>query len=260
MKNTPSYVRHYALALLAVFILAMTRVAPVAAQQQETFVIVHGAWGGGWSFKKTDELLVEAGHRVYRPTLTGQGERHHLATPDIGLSTHVLDVVNTVLFEDLHDIVLVGHSYGGMVITGVADSIPGRIKRLVYLDAFVPNDGQSAIAARPGGQAGPESGAGDGFIKPAWVRDTDPMPRDVPQSLKTFTEPVSYKKPAALALPATYILTVDEGRKPEEDSFHYFAKRAEARHWTMVTMIADHNPQMSMPEALVRVLIEAANP
>lgn len=147
-----------------------------------------------------------------------------------------------------------------MVITGVADSIPERIKRLVYLDAFVPNDGESVMTTRPSEQHGPESMSNDGFVKPFWVRDTDPMPRDVPQSLKTFTEPVSYKKPAALTLPATYILTVDEGRKPEEDSFHYFAKRAEARDWTMVTMIADHNPQMSMPEALVRVLIDAANP
>lgn len=241
---------------LAVATALLCAAAPAFAQPKETFVIVHGAWGGSWSFKKTDELLSAAGYRVYRPSLTGLGERHHLSDPDIGLGTHVLDVVNTVLFEDLHDIILVGHSYGGMVITGVADSIPERIKRLVYLDAFVPHDGESAMTTRPSDQHGPESMSSDGFVKPFWVRDTDPLPRDVPQSLKTFTEPVSYKKPEALALPSTYILTVDEGKEPEQDSFHYFAERAKARNWKMVTLVADHNPQMSMPEELARLLIE----
>lgn len=103
--------------------------------QQPTFVIVHGAWGGSWSFKKNDALLTENGFNVYRPNLTGQGERVHLASPDIDLNTHILDVVNTILYEDLHDIILMGHSYGGMVITGVADSIPERISHLIYMDA-----------------------------------------------------------------------------------------------------------------------------
>lgn len=231
-----------------------------SAQEKETFVIVHGAWGGSWSFKQTDQLLSDEGYRVYRPSLTGLGERHHLSTPDIGLSTHVLDVVNTIMFEDLHDIILVGHSYGGMVITGVADSIPERIKRLIYLDAFVPNDGESAMTTRPGEQRGPESTSDDGFVKPFWVQDSDPLPKDVPQSLKTFTEPVSYKKPEALTISCTYILTVDEGKEPHEDSFHYFAERAKARNWKIVTMAADHNPQMSLPNELAQLLIgELAN-
>lgn len=110
-----------------------------------TIVIVHGAWGGSWAWRKVDTLLREKGFNVYRPQLTGLGERVHLSRPDIGLSTHIDDVVNTILFEDLHDIILVGHSYGGMVITGVADRVPDRIRRLVYLDAFVPNDGESAM-------------------------------------------------------------------------------------------------------------------
>lgn len=260
MNSAPCW--HHALArLIAICIVGTASLGANGAQQQkETYVIVHGAWGGGWSFKKTDELLTEAGHRVYRPSLTGQGERHHLASPDVGLSTHVLDVVNTIVFEDLKEVILVGHSYGGMVITGVADSIPERIKRLVYLDAFLPNDGESALTARPDGQDGPESWASDGFIKPAWVRDTDPFPRDVPQSLKTFTEPVSYKKAEALALPATYILTVDDGRKREEDMFHFFAERAKARNWTVVDIVADHNPQMTMPATLARLLADVVNP
>src|SRR6185369_11445078 len=108
-----------------------------------TIVIVHGAWGGAWAFKKVDAMLRQKGFDVYRPQLTGQGDRVHLARPDIGLNTHIDDVVNMILYEDLRDIILVGHSYGGMVISGVADRVPDRIKRLVYLDALVPNDGDS---------------------------------------------------------------------------------------------------------------------
>ena len=103
-----------------------------------TFVIVHGAWGGGWSWKEVDHLLTADGHTVYRPTLTGQGERVHLASPSVGLDTHIADIVNVIKFENLHDIVLVGHSYAGMVITGVAQQVPDRISRLIYLDALLP--------------------------------------------------------------------------------------------------------------------------
>src|SRR5258707_4888261 len=116
---------------------------PVA---KPTIVIVHGAWGGSWAFRRVEELLRQKGFNVYRPQLTGLGERVHLSRPDIGLSTHIDDVVNTILFEDLHNIILVGHRYGGMVITGVADRVPARIHRLVYLDAMVPNDGESVMS------------------------------------------------------------------------------------------------------------------
>lgn len=118
----------------------------VSAPSKPTIVIVHGAWGGSWAFRKVEALLREKGFNVYRPQLTGLGERVHLARPDIGLSTHIDDVVNTILFEDLHDVILMGHSYGGMVITGVADRVPDRIRRLVYVDAFVPNDGESVMS------------------------------------------------------------------------------------------------------------------
>ena len=120
-----------------------TRPGPVT---KPTIVIVPGAWGGSWAFRKVEALLRDKGFNVYRPQLTGLGERVHLSKPDVGLTTHIDDVVNTILYEDLHDIILMGHSYGGMVITGVADRVPARIKRLVYLDAFVPNDGESVMS------------------------------------------------------------------------------------------------------------------
>jgi len=245
---------------IAAVALSVLFISASYSQQKATYVIVHGAWGGSWSFKRTDSILSAKGYTVYRPQLTGQGERVHLASPDIDLNTHIKDVVNTILFENLHDIVLVGHSYGGMVITGVADSIPERIKQLIYLDAFVPNDGESAITARADGQSGPERESVNGFIVPQWVKETDPLPKDVPQSLKTFTTPVSWKNPRAKALKATYILTVDEGKKPEEDFFYLFAERARKRNWKIVEMTADHNPQNSKVAVFAELLIKVLNP
>jgi pimeloyl-ACP methyl ester carboxylesterase len=178
----------------------------------------------------------------------------HLATPDVGLTTHIDDIVNMLLFEDLHDVILVGHSYGGMVITGVADRVADRIRRLIYVDAFIPNDGDSLI--------GPEGPRRDwmkqmlkgGFIVPFWVRPDQPLPKDVPQPLKTFTEPIVLKNQSARLIPATYILTVDPGRKAEEDDFAPQAKRARERGWLVYELPADHNPQWSAPEALVELL------
>ena len=108
-----------------------------------TYVLVHGAWGGSFGWRTVRRLLQEAGHVVFTPSLTGLGERSHLNSPDVSLSTHVQDVYNAIWYEDLTDIILVGHSYGGMVVTGVADRMFDRIQHLLYLDAFLPADGQS---------------------------------------------------------------------------------------------------------------------
>ena len=108
-----------------------------------TFVLVHGAWGGSYGFKYVRGPLREAGHEVFTPSLTGIGERVHLASPQVNLTTHVTDVVNTILYEDLTDIVLLGYSYGGMVVTGALEHVADRVAHLVYLDAFKPADGQS---------------------------------------------------------------------------------------------------------------------
>ena len=116
-----------------------------------TYVLVHGAWGGAHGWRKVRPLLQQGGHAVFTPSLTGQGERVHLATPDVNLSTHIQDVSNVIWYEDLTDIILVGHSYGGMVVTGVADRMSERIKHLVYLDAFLPDDGQSLYDLSGGG-------------------------------------------------------------------------------------------------------------
>jgi pimeloyl-ACP methyl ester carboxylesterase len=108
-----------------------------------TFVLLHGAWHGGWCYSRVARILRARGHEVFTPTLTGLGERSHLASPAINASTHVRDILNVISFEELDDIVLVGHSYGGLIITAVADAIPDKIRSLVYLDAFIGEHGKS---------------------------------------------------------------------------------------------------------------------
>lgn len=114
-----------------------------------TFVLVHGAWAGGWAWTRVVDILSARGHRIYAPTLSGLGERFHLADRNIDLTTHVNDIVNEIKWKDLESIVLVGHSYGGFVITGVAEHLLDRLASIVYVDAFVPSDGQSFADVMP---------------------------------------------------------------------------------------------------------------
>lgn len=224
-----------------------------AKKDKPTYVIVHGAWGGGWGFKQLDQLLCARGYKVYRATLTGLGERVHLASPSIDLDTHITDVVNLILWEDLHDIVLLGHSYGGMVITGVADRVPDRIRHVVYLDAFVPENGESVAAIR--GTIGGQPIVTNGFVIAHWVKPTDPIPHDVPHPAQTLLQPITLtNQTVARAIHTTYILTVDKGDKPENAGFYRFYQRAAARGWQTLIMEADHNPQRSRPEGLAKLL------
>jgi len=244
--------------LIALISLVCIATLPAAepAAKQPVLVSVHGAWAGGWQMKKVAPLLEAKGWKVYRPSLPGLGEHYHLATPTIGLDDHINDIVNLILFEDLHDVILLGHSYGGMVITGVADRIPERLSRLVYLDAFLPNDGESLMSLRPSrGDLDIEKMSKDGFVIPSWVKPDKPFPKDVPHPLKTFTDPIVLKNPAGAKVPVTYILTVDPGKKPEEDTFFPSSERAKARGWPVIIMEADHVPNWRKPEALAEILL-----
>src|ERR1700737_3422339 len=120
--------------------------------KQKTILLCHGAWGGGWSWKKMHPLMQAAGHRLLTPSYTGLGEREHLANPSVDLETHIQDILNVIKYEDLRDIVLLGHSYGGMVATGVADRISDRVAQLIYLAPFVPRDGQSLFDLNEAGR------------------------------------------------------------------------------------------------------------
>jgi pimeloyl-ACP methyl ester carboxylesterase len=115
-----------------------------------TFVLIHGSFHGGWCWQKVERLLRQSGHEVYTPTLTGLGERSHLATRQTGLEVHIQDILNAIKYEDLHETVLVGHSYAGLVMAGVAEVVPERLSRLIHLDAFIAHDGKSAFDLMPG--------------------------------------------------------------------------------------------------------------
>src|SRR5205085_6029248 len=142
-----------------------------------TFLVAHGAWSAGWAWKKMRPLMRTAGHEFWTPTYTGLGERAHLARPEVDLDMHIQDVVAVLESEELNDVYLIGHSYGGMVATGVADRARARIKHLIYLDAFAPQDGQSAFDLQPPEQVAQRRAAarkdGDG-----WRLATGPMPPD----------------------------------------------------------------------------------
>jgi pimeloyl-ACP methyl ester carboxylesterase len=227
---------------------------PTSANSRKfTYVIVHGAWGGGWDWKTVADLLTVQGNEVYRPTLTGLGERSHLASTNIDLGLHIQDIVNLIVWENLHDVILVGHSYGGMVITGVADRVPDRIKHLVYIDALLPQNGESVdqIRVHKAGDAPDVAG----FLVPAWLTANTPPPHDVPQPAKTFLEPITLTNQAAAQnIPATYILTVDKGRPPEQDDFYKFYLRAQARGWATKIMEGNHVVERSHPDVVAHLL------
>ena len=240
-----------------------------------TFVLVHGAWHGGWCWRKLTPLLRDAGHAVCTPTLTGLGERAHLGNRDVGLDTHVQDVVNVLEYEALSNVVLVGHSYGGMVITGVAHQIPGRLAHLVYLDAFVPKHGQSMLDLGPPERR--ESMAarvrveGDGWRLPSlqpvpweqFVRDvylvTDEAEvawlaaRLGPHPFKTFTDPVRATHPAAAALPRTYIRCLQY----PNPAFDQLAAQAQqpGSGWRYHALPTSHDAMVTMPRALSDLLL-----
>ena len=230
--------------------------APSGAQDaaepeyEGTVVLVHGAWGGGWDWRPVDRMLTERGYDVYRVTLTGLGERVHLVGPDVDLETHVQDVVNTILFERLENVVLVGHSYGGMVITGVADTIPERLEAVVYVDAFLPRSGESATGIMGGDP--PE----DEVITPGWVTPDTPYPRDVPHPAATLIEPLELSAPPGARVRSEYILTAEPGQRP--DAFQWAADRAAELGWPVHLIETGHNAQRTARDELVALIVEIA--
>ena len=251
------------LRLIALFIgfivLASVGARASEASEKYTFVLVHGATAGGWEWKSTGKFLTDDGHIVYRATLTGLGERAHLNSPDIDLQTHINDVVNLILFEDLRDVVLTGHSYGGMVITGVMDRIPERIRHVIFLDAAVPDDGMSMWDLLGGTRQDPSRFA-DGFMQVPWVKPGTPPPHNVKQSIKCFNQLVSYKNPAALALPVTYVAFVPKDKSAEERAKTDKSwQRAVSRGWTIRTFPGGHVAQQEDPRGVATLIEQSVN-
>jgi pimeloyl-ACP methyl ester carboxylesterase len=223
-----------------------------------TFVLVHGSSGGGWVWRDTVTRLRRAGHEAWAPTLTGMGERVHLASPGIGLDTHVLDVVNVLLYEDLREVVLVGHSYGGMVITGVAERAPERLARLVYLDALVPADGQAARDYFPAAVlAGLDEAArthGGGWRLPLAA---GAGPRVTPHLMRPLAQPLAVRNPAAAALPRTYVACTVHRPDPLLLPIAATAGRVRAAPgWAYRELATGHMPMQSAPQELTDLLLE----
>ncbi|ELP62578.1 alpha/beta fold hydrolase [Streptomyces turgidiscabies] len=233
-----------------------------------TFVLVHGAWHGGWAWQRVTRALREAGHDVHAPTLTGVSDRAHLAGPAVGLSTHVQDVVALIEAYDLDDVVLVGHSYAGQVVTGVADRLPHRLARRVYLDAFVGQDGDAAIDLLPETVAGHyrESVAGPGFgwlipvrsLTVLGVTDQSDLdwltPRLTPHPWLGYTEPLRLTG-AGESVPATYVECTDWMRV-----FQPHAEKAAALGWPVHHIATGHEAMVTAPEELAGLLLAISAP
>lgn len=235
-----------------------------------TYVLVHGAGHGGWCYQPVARLIRAQGHEVYTPTLTGVGDRAHLVTPDVGLATHITDVAQLIAYEDLRDVILAGHSYGGAVITGVADRVAERIGHLVFLDAAMPSSGDSLTSMEPalvalaaenrmvnGVELGlwPDSavaqaiyGLGDCTLAD-WARA-----RHTPHPWRSFTDPLVLSDPDVVAsIPRTIVncRSTLEKRAGRDLSRYYAAERV----WEIDT---GHDLMLSAPEATAEMLLRLA--
>lgn len=239
------------------------------------YVLVHGAWHGGWCWRKVANLLRSSGDEVYTPTLTGLGDRHHLLNREVNLDTHILDVVSLLDYEDLENVILVGHSYAGMVITGVADRAPSRLKHLVYLDAFLPDDGQSISDLHPGFVAKLRQIAnerGEGWLVPfpeevvnprggplygisdanvlRWLKE-----RLKPHPLACFEQKVHISNTEAFRLTRSYIWCfVRQGVRAENWGFFREARKARELGWQVHEVESDHDVMVTAPGELSSLL------
>lgn len=226
------------------------------------FVICHGAWDGGWYWKDTRSQLRRWGHEVFTPTLTGLGEREHLAHPEINVDMHIQDIVNVIQYEDLHNVLLVGHSYGGVVITGVAERIPERISELIYVDALIPNDGDSVATLFGDSQVVNElkqlaDQLGEGWKVP-FPFEEPYDPREVSHPLQTFFQKIEVKNPASKTIPRTFIACTERGEDPVFEPVETCAKLARAQGWRYYELPTGHNPNETMPLETAALLNDVA--
>ncbi len=244
-----------------------------------TFVLVHGAWHGGWCWQKVIPFLKAAGHEVYAPTLTGLAERAAELSPDIGLDTHIQDVVGLLEEKNLHGVILVGHSYGGMVITGMVDAVPERIAHLVYLDTFVPRDGESmagVVPLLPFVLRKLAQAHGDGWKVDShgtYGVTTEPdkswlLSKVTPQPLKTLVQPLHLKNPAIVSTkPRTHISCTGRGffspfmqhlqvyRAIPYPGWRKALAPTEAG-WRLRKLPTGHDAMITMPRELADLLLE----
>ncbi len=231
-----------------------------------TFVLVHGAWHGGWCWQRVADRLRGAGHKVFTPTLTGLGERSHLLRAGIDLTTHIADVVNVMKWERLEDVVLCGHSYGGMVISGVAEEMAAAIRSIVFLDAFVPKNGEAAQdltsaavveIARAAMQRGeitmpprPAEAFGVNAADRAWVDRLC-----VGQPIGTFTQKLALTG-ARDRIPRKSYIRAASYANPGFDKA-LAAVRSDPS-WRTYEVSCGHDVMVDAPDRLTEILLEAA--
>ncbi len=245
-----------------------------AQGSRPVFVLVHGAWHGGWCWRRVAGRLEAAGARVLTPTLTGCGERAHMMGPDIGLDTHIQDVVAVIEAEELTEVHLCGHSYGGMVITGICDRLKERISSVLYLDAAVPTDGQTMITQSPGitpeaaaaTEAGLRALAPDGVAMQvfpdvtifgvaaggqdeAWLKR-----RLTPHPLKTWLDPIRLTNGGSDGLRRAYLHCVDPVLPMASFPAHYARLRAD-QSWSVSTLATGHDAMITAPAAVADLLL-----
>lgn len=230
-----------------------------------TFFLVHGSWHGGWCWKKLTPLLQSSGHAVYAPTLSGLGARSHLVECKLDLFTHITEVANIITYEDLSEVILVGHSYSGMVITGAATQVPERLLMLVYLDAYVPHEGESELDLWPEEeqiQARIDLEQGRAFRDPVppellGIKDTEMAnwvsSRLTPHPLTTYMDAPPPGNELSSELERVYIHCTEGPVAPRTLAF---AERAKEMGWKMRYLATGHDAMLTVPEALADLLLE----
>ncbi|MEN9539325.1 MAG: hypothetical protein RLZZ126_1560 [Pseudomonadota bacterium] len=236
-----------------------------------TFVICHGAWSAGWAWKKMRPRLAALGHEVFTATYTGIGDRSHLLHRSLNLDSHIQDVMQMVEYEGLRGIILVGHSYGGMVATGVADRLthaePGRVRHLIYVDAFAPRQGQSLLSLGSEAERDrvrrlvAEQGSG-------WLLPPNPLPADTAAEDQAWCTPRRVAQPVACfeqaiqltgaveRLPRSYVYC---NRAGPGDVFRQFSNRARTEpNWRHFEIDTSHNPHITTPDELTRIFRDIA--
>ncbi len=234
--------------------------------RRPTYVLVHGAWHGGWCWQDVAQRLTDAHYKVYAPTLTGLGERKHLIEPSIDIDTHIQDIVNLIEMEDLHDVYLVGHSYAGAVIAGVADRMPSRLHKLIFLDAMIVEDGQSPISLQPKAvqelqvkniqrkeNFAPFDVALFGVTAPSmvsWVKE-----RLSPQPFGAFAQPLHLKNQYGNGLPMVYIACTDP-QLPIMKEMSQKVRADKKLSWKYLEIATGHDAMLTEPKKLADMLTE----
>jgi pimeloyl-ACP methyl ester carboxylesterase len=246
---------------------------PGRPETHPPYVLVHGAWHGGWCWGKVAERLRAAGHRVFTPTLTGLGDRAHLIAPNVGLSTHVEDVISIIEMEDLSDVVLVGHSFGSAVIGGVADARAERIRRLVFLDSFLVRSGQSPFSQLPPEMV--EARKAAAIKTPSVFGETLAMPppapsvfgindakdaawvaaRLKPHPIKSYEDRLELKRPLGAGRPSTYIACTNPDYRAVMGTRQWVQSQPD---WTYLELATGHDAMILAPDALAEMLLREA--